>query len=220
MNDRPIPRHRREPPPLAAAQRPRDRLGRPLPYGSPGVPPLTEDLPRSPREILLTAQNLLDEGLYFQAHEVLEAAWKAAPALERDLWRGLTQIVVGLVHVGRGNRQGAITLLRRGLAGLAPRPRPSEGPASAPAAIDSAAADSPLPPGGPDRPREPDAAAPAEPAAGQAGQAGQAGGAGGGWGRRDVDLPGVTGWADDLLRRLEAGEVPVADLRPPRLLRS
>ncbi|EFC79975.1 DUF309 domain-containing protein [Parafrankia sp. EUN1f] len=208
MNDRPIPRHRREPPPLAAAQRPRDRLGRPLPYGSPGVPPLTEDLPRSPREILLAAQNLLDEGLYFQAHEVLEAAWKAAPALERDLWRGLTQIVVGLVHVGRGNRQGAITLLRRGLAGLVPRPHTSEGPASA-----AATPDSTLPPGGSGRPPEPDGPPPAEPP-------GKADGAGSGWGRRDVDLPGVTGWADDLLRRLEAGEVPVADLRPPRLLRS
>ncbi|OAA28542.1 hypothetical protein UG55_100554 [Frankia sp. EI5c] len=109
------------------AQRPRDRLGRPLPYGSAGVPPLPEGLPGSPRAVLRATQELLDTGLYFQAHELLEGAWKAAPTTERGLWRGLTQIVVGLVHTARGNHRGAARLLRRGLGELASYPLESDG---------------------------------------------------------------------------------------------
>jgi uncharacterized protein len=60
------------------------------------------------------AQGLLDSGRPFHAHEVLEASWKAAPAAERELWRGLAQIAVGLTHVQRGNATGAAALLRRG----------------------------------------------------------------------------------------------------------
>jgi hypothetical protein len=45
---------------------------------------------------------------------VLEAAWKAAPPAERDLWQGLAQVAVGLTHALRGNSRGAVALLRRG----------------------------------------------------------------------------------------------------------
>ena len=33
---------------------------------------------------------------------------------ERELWRGLAQIAVGLTHAQRGNARGAVALLRRG----------------------------------------------------------------------------------------------------------
>lgn len=66
---------------------------------------------------------MLEAGLPFQAHEVLEEAWKAAPAGERDLWRGLAQLAVGVTHAARGNRRGATALLRRGSALLAPYDR-------------------------------------------------------------------------------------------------
>lgn len=49
----------------------------------------------------------------FHAHEVLEASWKAAPDDERELWRGMAQLAVGLTHVRRGNDVGAPRLLRR-----------------------------------------------------------------------------------------------------------
>jgi hypothetical protein len=49
-----------------------------------------------------------------EAHEVLEASWKQAPAAERELWRGLAQVAVGLTHAQRGNARGAVALLRRG----------------------------------------------------------------------------------------------------------
>ncbi len=68
----------------------------------------------APRAALALAQRLLGEGRPFHAHEVLEASWKAAPAAERELWRGLAQIAVGLTHARRGNATGASALLRRG----------------------------------------------------------------------------------------------------------
>lgn len=94
--------------------RPRDHLGRPLPYGSVGVPPLPTGVSRTHEQTLATAQQLLDAGLSFQAHEVLEDAWKAAPERERALWRGLAQLAVGVTHDARGNGRGAVALLQRG----------------------------------------------------------------------------------------------------------
>jgi hypothetical protein len=93
--------------------RPRDELGRPLPRGAKGVDRPPEDLALPPRESLAEAQRLLDSDRAFQAHEVLEGTWKAAPVAERDLWRGLAQLAVGVTHAQRGNAVGAARLLRR-----------------------------------------------------------------------------------------------------------
>ncbi|MET7639941.1 DUF309 domain-containing protein [Streptomyces sp. NPDC005438] len=100
--------------------RPRDGLGRPLPYGSAGVERQPEGVERTPVESLAEAQRLLDRGRPFHAHEVLEDAWKLGPEEERQLWRGLAQLAVGLTHAARGNRAGAATLLRRGAAAVGP----------------------------------------------------------------------------------------------------
>jgi uncharacterized protein len=114
--------------------RPRDALGRPLPRDVPsgGAPSgeapsgearpgdaaaedrIPDDLLLPPAESLALAQRLLDSGRPFHAHEVLEASWKAAPEAERELWRGLAQVAVGLTHAQRGNARGAVALLRRG----------------------------------------------------------------------------------------------------------
>ncbi|WP_369140548.1 DUF309 domain-containing protein [Modestobacter versicolor] len=98
--------------------RPRDALGRPLPYGEPGEPRAPEGVVRTPAETLHEAQQLLDAGRPFHAHEVLEDAWKTGPDDERDLWRGLAQLAVGLTHAARGNTTGAATLLTRGARSL------------------------------------------------------------------------------------------------------
>lgn len=99
--------------------RPRDALGRPLAYGSPAASGEAPPPAGSPAESLAQAQRLLDAGRPFEAHEVLEDAWKAAPDAERELWRGLAQLAVGLTHAARGNRTGAAALLARGAANLA-----------------------------------------------------------------------------------------------------
>ncbi len=98
--------------------RPRDASGRPLPRGSPGVPRVPDELAPAPDEALGHAQQLIDDGQFFQAHEVLEAAWKTRPSPERGLWRALAQLAVGLTHAQRGNRTGAAALLHRAAEGL------------------------------------------------------------------------------------------------------
>jgi hypothetical protein len=100
--------------------RPRDALGRPLPYGVAGEERAPEGVVRTPDRSLAEAQQLLDAGRPFHAHEVLEDAWKSAPDPERQLWRGLAQLAVGLTHAARGNARGAATLLERGTGNLAP----------------------------------------------------------------------------------------------------
>jgi uncharacterized protein len=105
--------------------RPRDDLGRPLarlpreddpsqtaPADAGLAPPI------SPREAAALGGRLLAEGRPFHAHEVFEEAWKSVPGPERELWRGLAQIAVGLTHAGRGNASGAVALLRRGAANV------------------------------------------------------------------------------------------------------
>jgi len=98
--------------------RARDPYGRPLPRGEAGVERAPDDLVLEPDDAVTEAQRLLDAGLPFPAHDVLEGVWKAAPAAERDLWRGLAQLAVGLTHAQRGNSRGAIALLTRAADGL------------------------------------------------------------------------------------------------------
>jgi uncharacterized protein len=108
--------------------RPRDALGRPLPYGAVGEERAPEGVVRTPDRALAEAQTLLDAGRPFHAHEVLEDAWKSCPEPERQLWRGLAQLAVGLTHAARGNARGAATLLDRGATNIAPyEARPPHG---------------------------------------------------------------------------------------------
>lgn len=120
----PVPRERDEQG-RARNSRPRDALGRPLPRGAIGVPRVRDELVLPPLPALAEAQRLLDAGLPFHAHEILEGTWKSAPADERDLWQGLAQLAVGWTHLLRGNPAGATTLLQRAhrrLSGYAERP--------------------------------------------------------------------------------------------------
>src|SRR3546814_317469 len=85
--------------------RPRDGLGRPLPRDAAGgVPRIPDDVRLPPDESITEAQRLLDHGMPFHAHEILEGTWKSAPPEERDLWQGLAQLAVGLtplLQIGR-----------------------------------------------------------------------------------------------------------------------
>ena len=78
------------------------------------MPRVPDDLVVSSAEAAELGGRLLTEGRPFHAHEVFEAAWKSLPGPERELWRGLAQIAVGLTHARRGNASGAVALLRRG----------------------------------------------------------------------------------------------------------
>ncbi len=102
----------------ARQARPRDALGRPLPYGTEGVEPVSEE-PLPPEEALAAARELVGAGRPFSAHEVLEARWKGGPIEERDLWQGLAQICVAMTHAARGNQVGADRLFDRAAERLA-----------------------------------------------------------------------------------------------------
>ena len=113
-SDRPADARDRDEEGRARNARPRDGLGRPLPYGADGVARQPEGVVRAPEATVAEAQRLLDEGKPFHAHEVFEDAWKSGPEEERQLWRGMAQLAVGLTHAARGNGTGGARLLRRG----------------------------------------------------------------------------------------------------------
>ncbi|MFL6238809.1 MAG: DUF309 domain-containing protein [Actinomycetes bacterium] len=94
--------------------RPRDITGRPLPRDATGVAPVDETIARSADDLIVAAQDALDSGQAFAAHELFEAAWRRADAPQRDLWQGLAQLAAGLTHLQRENRNGARALLQRG----------------------------------------------------------------------------------------------------------
>lgn len=95
--------------------RARDELGRPLSRAAAqSAPRIPDDLVVTPGEAAALGGSLLAEGRPFHAHEVFEAAWKSVSGADREFWRGLAQIAVGLTHARRGNARGAVALLRRG----------------------------------------------------------------------------------------------------------
>lgn len=107
--------------------RPRDRTGRPLPYGTTGVATVEAAEPATVEEALALGVRRWDEQRYFEAHELLEHAWKHAQGDDRELWKGVIQVAVAAVHLQRGNPVGARRLLDRALGRLAPLPEVHRG---------------------------------------------------------------------------------------------
>ncbi len=75
-----------------------------------------QPLPSLVREGLV----LFNRGAFFEQHELLEEAWLAEPGPLRDLYRGILQVGVGFLHLGRSNYRGARNLLGYGIERLAP----------------------------------------------------------------------------------------------------
>jgi uncharacterized protein len=65
---------------------------------------------------------LFNRGEFYEAHEVLEDVWRAAPVPEKLFLQGLIQISVALYHHSQGNEAGAKSLLARGERNLAGYP--------------------------------------------------------------------------------------------------
>ena len=57
---------------------------------------------------------------FFEAHEELELAWRAAPAEERDFYQGLVHVAVGWYQAGRANRYGCERQLAKAARRLGP----------------------------------------------------------------------------------------------------
>ncbi|HEX2027308.1 MAG TPA: DUF309 domain-containing protein [Nitriliruptorales bacterium] len=105
-----------------ANARPRDRLGRPLPRGARPELTIEEYSFDDPDQALAKARELWDEQRFFEAHEVLEDVWHAAPEEDRLFWQGVIQVAVGCCHHQRGNVHGTVALLRKAAAKLAAYP--------------------------------------------------------------------------------------------------
>src|SRR5262245_47371977 len=97
------------------AERPRDELGRPLPWEEENLLHLPDFDALSVEENDRLGRELLQDRNYFGAHEAWETAWKQARGTgDEELFKGLSQMGAGYVHLLRGNAHGATTLLRRG----------------------------------------------------------------------------------------------------------
>ncbi len=70
---------------------------------------------------------LFNQGRYFEAHEALEAAWRADSGPLRDLLRGILQVGVVYLHITQYNYPGAIKVYQRCRKWLEPWPETCRG---------------------------------------------------------------------------------------------
>jgi uncharacterized protein len=71
-------------------------------------------------EWLRNGLDLIRKGDYFEAHEELEDAWRAAEPTEKDFFQGLVHVAVAWHHAGRGNRPGCERQLAKAARRLGP----------------------------------------------------------------------------------------------------
>ena len=94
---------------------------------------MSADTAVSPEEIACACQGPLPSAViaglelfnrrqYFEAHELLESAWRAEPGPVRELYRGILQVAVAYLHITRGNYRGAVKMFLRSNGWLAPFP--------------------------------------------------------------------------------------------------
>jgi predicted metal-dependent hydrolase len=63
---------------------------------------------------------LVRDGRGFEAHELLEDLWRAAPGPERDLYQGLVHVAVATYQESRGNEVGRTRQLEKAIRRLEP----------------------------------------------------------------------------------------------------
>jgi hypothetical protein len=95
-------------------ERPRDRLGRPLPWDAEAELRLPNFDAMSLEDNHRAAIAYVREGGWFGAHEAWETAWKQARGTgDEEFFKGLSQMGAGYVHLLRGNPHGTKKLLER-----------------------------------------------------------------------------------------------------------
>ena len=63
--------------------------------------------------------DLFNRAQFFDAHEVLEDIWRAAPPENKKFLQGLVQVAVAFHHYSTGNRVGMRSVLERAIRNLA-----------------------------------------------------------------------------------------------------
>jgi uncharacterized protein len=108
-------------PPRQKTERPRDELGRPLPWDQENRLELEDFDSLTQEENHRLGTTHFNEGRFFQAHEAWETAWKQGRGTpDEEFFKGLSQLGAGYVHYRRGNPHGARTLIRRGTGRIGP----------------------------------------------------------------------------------------------------
>ncbi len=70
---------------------------------------------------------LINQEDYFEAHEILEEAWRETTSPLRGLYQGLLQAAVVAYHIEQGNWRGALKVYHRAMRHLRPWPPTVEG---------------------------------------------------------------------------------------------
>jgi uncharacterized protein len=70
---------------------------------------------------------LFNNEAFFEAHEVLEDVWRAAPEEQKKFLQGLIQVAVAMHHHSKGNLIGAQSLLARASRNLSGYPEDFHG---------------------------------------------------------------------------------------------
>jgi predicted metal-dependent hydrolase len=68
---------------------------------------------------LIRGITLFNRAQFFDAHEVLEDIWRAAPPENKKFLQGLVQVAVAFHHYSTGNRVGMRSVLERAIRNLA-----------------------------------------------------------------------------------------------------
>jgi predicted metal-dependent hydrolase len=81
---------------------------------------LTCQVPLS--EMALQGLQFYNLGEYFEAHEILEAAWRQDQTPGRELYQGVLQVGIAYLQIERGNYTGALKMFLRARRWLDPLP--------------------------------------------------------------------------------------------------
>ncbi len=85
--------------------------------------PTLEQTCRAPlSELAQRGVQLYNQGEYFEAHEVLEAAWRQDQTPGRELYQGILQVGIAYLQIERGNYTGALKMFQRARRWLDPLP--------------------------------------------------------------------------------------------------
>lgn len=126
MGKRGVPSEKRQKP-----ERPRDLLGRPLPWDATNQLEMADFDAHTAEENHELGRAAVREARYFAAHEAWETAWKQARGTgDEEFFKGLSQMGAGYVHLQRGNVHGTITLLTRAAGRVERYPDPHRGVAT------------------------------------------------------------------------------------------
>jgi len=71
------------------------------------------------RNALARGIALFNQAEFFEAHEVLEEVWRAAPPEEKKFLQGVVQVAVAFHHYSTGNLAGMRSVMERAMRNLA-----------------------------------------------------------------------------------------------------